>query len=97
MAVDAELYDFLKQSETSLFRRKNEVIAYVHVNFFDLNDFIKVIGESHFSEGGMEVVLMNNTVCIELNDIIENCYGHELSDYKNCFKEYNEYFSREVG
>ncbi|CQR73326.1 hypothetical protein SOV_51100 [Sporomusa ovata DSM 2662] len=97
MTVDAELYDFLKQNETGLFCRKNEVIAYVHVNFCDLDDFVKMIGVDYLSEGGIEVQLMDSTVCIELNDIIEDGFEHELSDYKNCFSEYNEYFSREAG
>ena len=92
MTVDAALYDFLKDNETGLFRRKSEVIAYVHVNFFDLDDFVKIVGTGHFDEGGIEVQLMNNTVCVELNDIMENSFGHELSDYRNCFGEWDEYF-----
>ncbi len=95
MIVDADLYDFLKANETGLFRRKEEVIAYVHVDFADLSDFVKIVGTNRFSEGGMEVVLMCDTVCVELNDIIEG-YGHELSDYRNCFGEWNEYFAKET-
>ncbi|HML33825.1 hypothetical protein [Sporomusa sphaeroides] len=96
MTVDAELYDFLKANETGLFRRKNEVVAYVHVNFFNLDDFVKIVGPGHFDEGGIEVQLMHNTVCVELNDIIENAYGQELSDYRNCFDEWDEYFTKEA-
>lgn len=95
MTVDAELYDFLKVNETGLFRRKDEVIAYVHVNFFELDDFVKMIGADYFSEGGIEVQLMENSVCVELNDIIE-AFGQEISDYMNCFGEWDEYFPVKV-
>lgn len=86
MEVNAELYDFLKENETGMIRRNNEVVGYVHVYFFKLDDFVKIVGESWFDEGGLEVHLFRNTVCIELNDIIEG-EGHSLLSYKKCFDD----------
>ncbi|MGN7183658.1 hypothetical protein [Cytobacillus kochii] len=90
MEVNAELYEFLRERETGLFRRENEVIAYVHVYFFDLDELVKIIGEYHFDEGGMEVQLFNNTIAIDLNNIIEG-QGHYLSSYKKCFDDWKDY------
>jgi len=95
MNVDANLYDFLKENETGLFRRKDEVIAFVHVDFCDIKEFIEIVGSSHFSEHDVDVILCDKTICIELNDIIEGL-GHYLSSYKRCFHEYDDYFSKAV-
>lgn len=88
MEVNAKLYDFLKENETGLYLKDKEVIAFVHVYFFNLEDFTEIIGSYWFDEGGMEVHLFNDTVCIELNDIIESG-GHSLLSYKSCFSEYD--------
>ncbi|WP_263708035.1 hypothetical protein [Shouchella tritolerans] len=90
MQVNAELYEFLAENETGLYQKGDKVIAYVHVYFFDLDDFVKIVGPHPFDEGGMEVHLFENTAAIELNDIIEN-EGHYLSSYKKCFDEYGDY------
>jgi hypothetical protein len=90
--VNAKLYDFLKDNETGLYTRdfhKNKTVyAYVHVHFLVLSDFVEIVGSAYFDEGGMEARLFNNTVCVELNDIIEG-KGHVLSSYKNCFSEHD--------
>jgi hypothetical protein len=91
--VDANLYDFLKANETGLFKEKKsqEIRAYVHVDFVDLDKFVKIVGIDHFVEGGIEVIMLDTSICIELNEIFE-CDGLDISDYKNCFGEYDEYF-----
>jgi hypothetical protein len=95
--VNPDLYDFLKEYETGLYISKKSiyVTAYVHIPFYALEDFIKVVGEYHFEEGGIDVKIMTNTICIDLNDIIESL-DQDLKDYKNCFNEsdwnnYEEY------
>ncbi|OAB36999.1 hypothetical protein PMSD_09995 [Paenibacillus macquariensis subsp. defensor] len=98
MEVNAELYEFLRERETSLytkdFERNKTVFAYVRVDFTDIAEFIEVVGEDWFSEGGMEVVLCTGDVCIEVNDIIES-HGHDLSSYKKCFEnEWENYEDR---
>ena len=82
--VNVDLYEFMKENETGLFKRNNDVIAYVHIYFFNLDDFVKIVGEDWFDEGGREVQMFNNTICIELNDVIEGD-GHKLSSYEGCF------------
>lgn len=84
--VNPELYEFLKENETGLYAKNKTVFAYVHIYFFNLGDFVKIVGEHHFEEGGIEVQMFNNTTCIDINDIIES-HGHYLSSYKNCFDE----------
>lgn len=87
MGVDVKLFDFLKENKTGMFRRDREVIAYVHVDFFKLDEFIEVVGEHWFDEGGIEdCVLFRDSVCVELNDIIES-QGHSLLAYQNCFSD----------
>jgi len=84
--VNPELYDFLKENETGLYSdiRFGEVIAFVHIHFSDLDSFVRIVGDGHFDEGGSEVIMFTNTICIEVNDIIESL-GHSLYDYKFCF------------
>lgn len=84
--VNPELYEFLKENETGLYAKDKIVFAYVHVYFFNLDDFVKIVGEYWFDEGGIEVQMFNNTICIEINDIIESL-GHTLSSYRKCFDE----------
>lgn len=86
--VDPELYDFLKENETGLYLDydREEVIAYVHINFYDLSNFVKVVGEGYFDEGGADVAMFPNTICIEINDII-NDLDQSLYDYKGCFNK----------
>lgn len=86
MEVNAELYEFLKDNETGMFLKDGEVVAYVHVIFHYLDEFVEIVGEGWFDEGGMEVQLFANTVCVELNDIIEG-EGHDIISYKKCFEE----------
>lgn len=85
MDVKADLYEFLKENETSMYKEKGELIAYVHVKFDDLKKFTDIVGSSAFDEGGQIVRLFENTVCVDLNDIIEY-NGHEILAYRNCFE-----------
>jgi hypothetical protein len=96
MDINLELYEFLKENETGMYLQGKEVVAYVHVYFFDLDDFVKAIGSHWFDEGGLNVQLFENTVAIDLNDIIEG-YGHTLLTYKNCFEESDlRHYKREL-
>lgn len=86
--VNADLYNFLNENETGLTTENNgkDIIAYVHIYFWKLDDFVKIVGSYPFDEGGREVVMFEDTICVELNDIIEGD-GHNLSSYKRCFNE----------
>jgi len=85
--VDPKLYNILNKNETGLYPnvRTGEIIAYVHINLYDLSDFVQAVGGWHFDEGE-EVILFTNTVCIEINDIISG-FDHSLTNYKDCFDE----------
>lgn len=94
--MNVQMYEFLKENETGMFLQGSEVIGYVHVYFFNLDEFVSIVGEEYFDEGGLEVQLFKDTVCIELNDIIEG-EGHSLLSYKNCFGEFDlERFEKEL-
>ncbi len=93
--VDADLYEFLKNNETGLYRNKDKIIAYVIIDFDEdkLNNFIEIIGVDYFSEGGIDCKIHDKYISIDLNDIIEEWCGQNLSNYKNCFRidDWDEY------
>lgn len=91
--VDADLYDFLKECELGLYKKNDEVIAFVHIDFNKLKRFVDIVGYSYFTDdGGIKVIMQDDDVCIDLNDIFER-NGHNISNYKNCFYEddYRQY------
>lgn len=96
--VNVDLYEFLQDRETGLYKdsKTNEVITYVHIPFYDLPEFVEIVGSEYFSEGGIDVVMLYDTICIDLNIIIEN-EGHELESYKGCFNknDWEDYFGKE--
>ena len=99
--VNPELYDFLKENKTGLYSewRLQEVKAYVHIHFDDLSDFVKIVGRGRFDECGDDVIMFAETICIEINDII-NGFDHSLLDYQDCFdkdswKEHEEEIIKE--
>jgi len=84
--VDPDLYEFLQNHETGLCLERHGIVAYVHVEFYDLKDFVEIVGLDWFSEGGLDVKMFNDTICIELNDIFETD-GNCILDYESCFCE----------
>lgn len=88
MEVDANLYEFLRENETGITKDEHGIVFYVHVPFYELADFVEAIGEHHFEEGGMDVLMFDDTLCVELNDIIKGA-GHEITSYKKCFDEFD--------
>ncbi|MBP2638875.1 MAG: hypothetical protein H6Q72_4782 [Firmicutes bacterium] len=92
--VDADLYEFLRNHECQLYRNKHEeIIAWVVVPFSDLDNLAKILGYGAFDDGGIEVHMMSGYIALELNEIFES-YGNSISDYKNCFGEYDDYFGK---
>lgn len=84
--VDADLYDFLQNHETTILVENKEIVAFVFVDFRDLYDFVKIVGVDHFDDGGVDVTMLDSYLCIPISDYIEGC-GHNLSSYKNCFED----------
>lgn len=96
MEVDANLYEVLKENETGLHMRGRDVIAYVHLSFYDLKDFVEAVGEYCFDEGGLVVHMFLDSICVELNEIIEG-KGHNISSYIKCFDEDTwSYYVKEI-
>jgi hypothetical protein len=90
--VNAELYEFMRERETSLytqeFHKNNTVFAFVRVDFTDIAEFVSVVGEESFIERGLQITLCSDDVCIEVNEFIEGD-GHYLSSYKKCFSDHD--------
>ena len=88
--VDAELYEFLKETacECSMYydHDQKRMVAYTHIYFWDLEGFVKAVGSYWFDEGGMKATIFENTICVELQDIFESD-GNSILDYKKCFSE----------
>lgn len=84
--VNADLYEFLQNTaqETGMWKENEKVIAYVHIQFDYLAEFSQIVGCGVFDEGGIDVKMFSDTICIELNDIFE-WDDNEILDYKNCF------------
>lgn len=78
-------------NECHLFKKNGEIIGWVAVNFFDLSEFVEIIGKDTFSDGGLEVTMMDHYIAVETHNLIDGD-GEYLSDYKECFgDEWNEY------
>lgn len=87
MAVEnIELYEFLKERECHLFRENDEMQAWVVVPFYLLSDFVKVVGNTYFDEGGMDIKMFEDYLAIDLNYIFEaEC--EFIYEYRKCFEE----------
>jgi hypothetical protein len=84
--VDADLYEFLQNNETTLYKENNEIIASVFVYFYNLEDFCEIVGSYYFDDGGIEVQMMDGYLCVPINDYIEDC-DHKISSYRACFAD----------
>lgn len=91
--VDVKLYEMMKNNECHLFKRNDEVNAYIALYFHQLQDFVEAVGACHFDDGGLKVTMLANYICIDLKDIIEG-FGDELENYRDCFDEdeFRDYF-----
>src|SRR5690606_1844099 len=89
--VNAVLYDFLLEHEvqfyTQNFEKNKTVHMIVFIPFYDLQEFVEIVGEYHFEEGGIEVNMKSDYIVVELNDIIES-NNHYLSSYKSCVDDW---------
>lgn len=88
-----KLYAFLSKGwiDTGLYENKNgELIGFAHIPFDELGRFVQIVGSYPFEEGGLEVRMFDNTICIELNEIIES-FCAELADFSELFDCWDEY------
>jgi len=95
--VDSDLYDFLKEHETGTYHYNDNyvscIVCFVRVHFNELKDFVDIVGEDFFTEPPLpECKLLNDHVCIDLNDIITSKNG-SISDYKECFENWDDDWS----
>ena len=85
--MNIKLYELMKKRECHIYQKKNIIRCWIILYFFDLEDFVKIIGADWFEEGGMEVTMGDNYISIDLSDIIED--EGRLVEYKKCFSEHD--------
>ena len=95
MAVNnIKLYEFLMDTENHIYfhPKYEEVRAWTWIPLYKLEDFTKVISESHFKDCGIDVKLFSDGIAIELNEIFE-AEDEYLWEYRNWFEvhEINKY------
>jgi hypothetical protein len=86
VTLNLDLYEFLKDRETHVYTEKGEITAMVCMSFYDLDEFIRIVGERYFDDDPVEVVLRSRYIFIELNDVFEY-QDNTVLDYRKCFPE----------
>lgn len=66
--TELELYKFCKDKEVDW--RRDELILWIP--FSDVDDFANMLGYNYLSEGGIDVVLLNDCIALNLVYICEN-------------------------
>lgn len=85
--VDVDLYEFFKDNETHLHTENGKIIAFCCINFRNLSRFAELLGHGAFDDDGIQCIMRDGYIVVDVNQFIEDWYGHKLSDYKNCFDE----------
>ncbi|WP_034757756.1 hypothetical protein [Rossellomorea vietnamensis] len=70
--TELDLYKFAQTQEIDWRGEK----LYIWIRFCDLAEFTGMIGYDQFSEGGEEVSLQHDCICVDIVDICES-YGIE--------------------
>lgn len=84
-----ELYEFLKEEVECGIQYKYEtksIECWVWLDFCQLKEFVDLVGNNYFYEGGVECNLQETRIAIDLNDIIEY-QGDDIFSYKSIFQE----------
>ena len=82
--VDIRLYNFLKEHETHLYSKDNDIEVIVMVDFDDLEEFSNILG-SHLYSDGIECHLMDYYIALDLYSYITCWLEQYITDYKGCF------------
>lgn len=85
--VDVDLYEFLKKNETHLHIEDKRVTAFCCIDFRNISKFAEILGTNAFDDEGVQCVMRDGYIVVDVDWFIEDYYGHKLSDYKNCFDE----------
>lgn len=68
--TELELYKFIKDNEIEIDWRLEKHL-YIWIPFYHLEKFTKLLGYDNFFEGGEEVLLQYDCVCVDILDICE--------------------------
>lgn len=80
---EKKLYHFFKTHETGIRKKNGEVEAWVHIYFYEVEEFADIIGENVLCEGYVKATIMSNTIAVELIDSV--LWNGEIEEYKDCF------------
>lgn len=73
--TELKLYKFIKDNEIEIDWR-TEKHLYIWIPFYHLEEFTKLLGYDYLCEGGEEVSLQHDCVCVDILDICE-CFDIE--------------------
>ena len=80
-----DLHAFLLENETCMWSEKGNLKFGVHVHFFELDEFVKLLGHYALDDGGIECTLNNEyTLYIPLENHFMN-HGYTIHYFKCCF------------
>jgi hypothetical protein len=82
--INKNLYSFIKNGETGLFKKDNEVTAYILIQYEKLQDFAYLVGKEVLRKDAYKAEFTDCYVVVYLNDLLVDM-GYELSDFKDCF------------
>jgi hypothetical protein len=68
---ELDLYKFCQNKEMDWRNTREGERLLIWVNFYDIKEFTELVGYNHFDEGGLEVSLQFDCLCIDLTDICE--------------------------
>ena len=68
--TELELYKFIEESGSSTSFDGEKAIIWVY--HFMVDDFAKLIGDYHLSDGGIEVRLQEDCIAVDMTEILED-------------------------
>jgi hypothetical protein len=78
--IDKKLYKFLLKNETGIQKRENKIDIWVHVDFGDMEEFVKIVGNDYLCEGYVTGTVFDTTIAVNLEHVI-----NDIAAYKRCF------------
>ncbi|MFY0516481.1 hypothetical protein ACOMCU_01430 [Lysinibacillus sp. UGB7] len=86
MEFNQELFEILLKCETHIYSRQEGIELIAFVPFDELEDFTNALSASDLDEGGIASSLVQEHVCVELQDLFEY-NDYRICDYADCFSK----------
>lgn len=69
--TELQLYKFIQDNDGIEIDWRTHKHLYMWIPFYNLKEFTDLLGYDYFAEGGEEVSLQNDCICIDILDICE--------------------------